>query len=205
MIKLLFLAAACAAISTQAAIWEFDLGPAVGGFGLNGANERPTPSGSPATGLELTGSVTGNDIQYNDTTKELEINLGWGSHPDVGGTDLQSDYLSSHVHGPATTEQSAGVRYSLEGGYSPANTGGRSGFVELVITLADQTGYTVAQQEADLLAGLWYVNIHSTVLTGGEIRGQLIAIPEPEHYAAFAGLALLGFAGYRRFKTAPAA
>jgi hypothetical protein len=32
-------------------------------------------------------------------------------------------------------------------------------------------------QEADLLAGLWYVNIHSSVFPGGEIRGQVV--PEP--------------------------
>ncbi|MDB5871314.1 MAG: hypothetical protein JWQ07_756, partial [Ramlibacter sp.] len=28
-------------------------------------------------------------------------------------------------------------------------------------------------QAADLMAGLWYVNIHSTQFPGGEIRGQL--------------------------------
>jgi hypothetical protein len=31
-----------------------------------------------------------------------------------------------------------------------------------------------ATQEADLNAGLYYVNIHSAAFTGGEIRGQLI-------------------------------
>ena len=121
MTKFLFVAAACTVISTQAVVWELDLGPAVNGFGLNGANERPTPSGSPATGREITGLATGNQIEYDDVSNVLEINLGWGSHEDVGGTDLQSDYSGSHIHGPATTEQAAGVRYSLEAGYSPAS------------------------------------------------------------------------------------
>ena len=31
-----------------------------------------------------------------------------------------------------------------------------------------------AAEEADLLAGLWYVNIHSAQFPGGEIRGQLV-------------------------------
>ena len=31
-----------------------------------------------------------------------------------------------------------------------------------------------ATQEADLAAGLYYVNLHTTALPGGEIRGQLI-------------------------------
>jgi len=30
-------------------------------------------------------------------------------------------------------------------------------------------------QETDLLAGLWYLNIHSAAFTGGEIRGQVVA------------------------------
>ena len=35
-----------------------------------------------------------------------------------------------------------------------------------------------ASQETDLLAGLWYVNVHSTAFGGGEIRGQVL-VPEP--------------------------
>jgi CHRD domain len=30
------------------------------------------------------------------------------------------------------------------------------------------------QQEADLLAGLWYVNVHSVIYGSGEVRGQLV-------------------------------
>ena len=35
------------------------------------------------------------------------------------------------------------------------------------------------EQVSQLLAGLWYINIHSTHSPGGEIRGQVLAVPEP--------------------------
>jgi hypothetical protein len=44
--------------------------------------------------------------------------------------------------------------------------------------------------EAELLAGLWYINIHSTFRPGGEIRGQVIPEPGTLALAAF-GLAAL--------------
>src|SRR5687768_313409 len=110
----LLIAAACTALSSQAAIWEFDLGPATGQFGLNGANERPTPTASPATGRELQDyDGSGHGIRYDDSTKRLELHFGWGSHPDVGGTDLSSDFLAMHIHGPANIDGTADVLYNL--------------------------------------------------------------------------------------------
>jgi hypothetical protein len=37
------------------------------------------------------------------------------------------------------------------------------------------TSALTAEQETDLLAGNWYVNIHSDAYRAGEIRGQMVA------------------------------
>ncbi len=61
-----------------------------------------------------------------------------------------------------------------------------------------------AVQESDLLAGLWYVNVHTSSAAGGgfpmgEIRGQVIVTAQ---VSAPATVALLAFGlvglGYRR-------
>lgn len=52
---------------------------------------------------------------------------------------------------------------------------------------------------AGLDAGRAYFNIHTSVFPGGEIRGFLQPIPEPETYAMMlAGLALVGWMAARR-------
>jgi hypothetical protein len=51
-----------------------------------------------------------------------------------------------------------------------------------------------------LFAGGLYVNIHTLEFPGGEIRGQLTPVPEPETYAMIAGAGLVGFGVFRRFR-----
>jgi len=45
--------------------------------------------------------------------------------------------------------------------------------------------YSIANQISDLEGGLWYINIHSSVFPNGEIRGQILPVPEPSILALF--------------------
>ncbi len=72
---------------------------------------------------------------------------------------LIGEQTVQHIHGPATPEQNAGVLIGLPG---PGN------FTNYCAAVTDD-------QERIILAGLSYINIHSTRNPGGEIRGQIVA------------------------------
>lgn len=105
----------------------------------------------PAVASTGSGSVT---ALYDDATKILTYSAVWQLQPDSMAT-LQ------HFHGPAAVGASAGVVIGLP------NPSGNSGKSTGAVTL------TLAQ-EADLLAGKWYFNTHSSKAGGGELRAQLI-------------------------------
>ena len=77
---------------------------------------------------------------------------------DIAYTGLLSGETAAHFHGPAPAGVNAGVQIGLPPG-SP----------KLGTTVALSAG-----QQADLIAGLWYINIHSVGFPGGEIRGQVL-------------------------------
>jgi len=139
---------------------------------LTGAQSTP-PNASTASG-----NVS---AVYDSTQNEFAVS---GSY-----SGLQTSATAAHVHLGAVGVAGA-VQVPL------VVVGGTSGVV-----LAGPVSLT-GQQITDLMAGDWYVNIHDSVFPGGEIRGQLLltSVPEPETYAAFAGVGLLGFAAWRRFR-----
>jgi hypothetical protein len=71
--------------------------------------------------------------------------------------NLTGPATAAHLHGPSEPGKNAGIALPLKSAQSP---------VQGTATLSDT-------QSADLLAGKWYVNIHTAANPGGEVRGQM--------------------------------
>lgn len=63
--------------------------------------------------------------------------------------------------------------------------------------LAEGNNTTLTAELPNLLAGGLYFNFHTVQFPGGEVRGQILAVPAPAA-AAVLGLGLLGLAAVRR-------
>ena len=193
MKKFLAVAAFCAFITqANAASIFFDL-QGVAGFGLLPGNEPGALNGTPGSGGEI-----GAGIFFDNVAHTLDVrNVGWGSSQ--GFNNLSSLANNSHIHGPTAANfgsgftQTAGVLFTLARS-SDAVTGGTFTTAPIALTAA---------QETDLFNGKYYINIHTTLNGGGEIRGFLVAVPEPSTIALGILAAALGVAfQYRRAKKA---
>lgn len=100
----------------------------------------------PPNDSKATGAVA---ATFDDTSKKLT----WkGSYKDLTGPAT-----AAHFHGPAGEGKNAGVAV-------PITPNGPE--FEGSATLTDA-------QAKEMLAGDWYVNVHTAANKGGEIRGQL--------------------------------
>ena len=108
--------------------------------------------------LKASGAVPPNDSKgtgavtatYDTASKKLT----WkGNYSGLTGPATMA-----HFHGPAEPGKNAGVAVPITPSTSP---------FENSANLTDA-------QAADLLAGRWYVNVHTAAHPGGEIRGQLV-------------------------------
>ena len=102
---------------------------------------------------------------YDDDLDRLSYEFEWK-------LEGANEATAVHFHGPAARGESAPPVFDL----GPIS--GNSGKLTGVVTLD-------ADQEADLKAGLWYLNIHSTAFPAGEIRGQLVEMSPLDSTAVF--------------------
>ena len=162
---------------------------------LSGDNEVP-PNASPGTGTA--------DIEFDTVLRTLSL--------DVNFADLLGPTTAAHIHcctlptgnamvatqvptffgfplGVTSGTYSQDFDMTLASFYNPAFITAHGGTVNSAFDFF----------AAGMLAGESYLNIHSTVFPGGEIRDTLIPLPEPPSLALL-GIALASLAAIRRRK-----
>ena len=125
--------------------------------------------------------------------------------------DVNDNLSNAHIHASPTAlpGTNAGVVWGFIG--NPFNdnnpndvivtpfASGVGGIVSGKWDLTEGNGTTLAAQLPNILGGTSYINFHTTQFAGGEIRGQIQPIPEPETYALMlVGLSAAWLARRRR-------
>lgn len=133
---------------------------------MSGAQEVPA-NPSPAIGSM--------NVSYSRLSRMLTYKVTW--------SNLTDSLLLMHIHGLAPVGFSAGVFQSIvtpSGGLFAQKTGTRLTFTKSGTISGSLFIDGLAIKEADLLNGMYYMNIHTNGLnpnggnyTGGEIRGQI--------------------------------
>ncbi len=149
--------------------------------GLNSVPQHPTG----ASGFAM--------VMFDSVLDQLTVDLTF--------TDLSAPVAAGHIHfgdvgvnGPVILPF-AGLPGTTSGTYHTVLTA-----ANLAPSAANGIN-TFADAIAAIEGGHTYVNLHNSIYPGGEIRGQLMATPEP----ATLGLALIALSGFwvgrRRLKS----
>ncbi|MEJ5251643.1 MAG: CHRD domain-containing protein [Chthonomonadetes bacterium] len=142
---------------------------------LTGSQEVP-PVSTNASGV-LFGS-------YDDVTKTINLAIS------ITGLS-QGDITGSHIH-RAPIGVNGPVIFNIGNGSSYAALSGQ--LIKVIIGAPFP-----AAEEANLLSGNTYINVHTTAYPGGEIRGQITALPVVPEPATMAGLGIgVGLLALRR-------
>jgi hypothetical protein len=142
---------------------------------LTGSQEVP-PTGSPGIGSAL--------VTLDTATNMLTVNVSFAG--------LLSPTIASHIHCctlPGVNAMVATTVPTFPGFPLGVTTGTYLQTFDLTLASSYNPAFitahggTVAGAQAAFIAGLTsgmtYLNIHTTLFPGGEIRGQLQAVPEP--------------------------
>jgi hypothetical protein len=152
------------ALAAQAIVIEFELSPAGkdAAVGLSPLNQVPAVTNSTGSGNELPGGIS-----FNTSNMVLSVAIGFGSA--AGFTDLTAPASAMHIHGPAGAGTNAAVLIDLSPYLFSAADPAKGGIIMGNVPIP-------TDDVSNLLAGLLYINIHTTNNPGGEIRGQLIPL-----------------------------
>ena len=119
--------------------------------------DGPQANAGAGTGALGTGSVV---ASLDTGTNLFSWNVSWSG--------LSGPATDAHFHGPANPNQNAGSQVDI-------------GLISGLVSPSIGATVIAAGQANDLLAGLYYINIHTAAFPGGEIRGQVTTntVPEP--------------------------
>ena len=126
---------------------------------LTGSSESPA-NASPGSGNA--------SVVLNAAQTQLSISAQF--------QNLVGTYTASHIHGPAPAGTNAAVKWAFSAPAAPwvltnsNHDGTISNFLVTGITPTDVT---------NLNNGQFYVNVHSNIFPGGELRAQLGSAPVP--------------------------
>lgn len=104
---------------------------------------------SPPTTSKGTGEAT---AQLNTSTHQLSYTVSWQG--------LENPATAAHFHGPAGPGQNAGVVVPIDGANPKSPVKG--------------TATLTAEQQQQLMSGMWYANVHTKEHPAGAIRGQMM-------------------------------
>lgn len=136
--------------------------------GMSGLNEVGPNASAGTAGIST--------LQFDDSVGlfgTLSISLTFSG--------LGSAATAAHVHGFSNATTNSGVLQSLTATAATSGT--------IIGSWAPSSG----TQVTGLFNGQTYINLHTSGFPGGELRGQLVAVPEPGMFGllGMAGLTLL--------------
>jgi len=138
-------------LNTKITLATLALGAAVAFAGPAFADKmKATLSGTAEVPANTSAGKGTADIDYDPASKKLSWKVTY--------TGLSGPATAAHFHGPAEAGKNAGVAVAIPNATSSPAEGSA--------TLTDA-------QAADLMAGKYYVNIHTAANPGGELRGQV--------------------------------
>ena len=180
---------------------------------LNNASENPPTVPTTAGGQPRAASF-GTANFFIDSAASFMTFTATIFNIDVTGSqtaDLNDNLVAAHIHaGPLVTPTVNGpVVWGFFG--SPFNDNAPNDFSFTPFAtgvggtfsgkwdLGEGNATNLTAQLPNILAGRAYINFHTTQFTGGEIRGNIVAVPEPETYALMlGGLAIVAGVARRR-------
>jgi hypothetical protein len=118
---------------------------------LSGLGENP-PNASPGSGF--------GQVVLNAAQTQITVDENWSG--------LTAPATASHIHGPGGVGTNAPILFPFSG--VPAATAG---------AIPTQVFSITPTQVSYLFSGYLYMNVHTSTFPGGEIRGQLLLVPEP--------------------------